>query len=88
MPEDHGPGIESQREATAAMANIPRKMQDPTETALSAIQEALSANEPGRHNPAPPVQPDPSQRAARPADQDLFLDEGPGGDQPPPRRAK
>src|SRR5690348_13076301 len=34
------------------MANIPQKSTDPTEAALSAIQEALKSNEPGR--PSPP----------------------------------
>jgi len=32
----------NEREATADMANYPKKMKDPTESALTAIQEALS----------------------------------------------
>ena len=33
------------REATTEMANNPKKMLDPTESALSAIQEALNLRE-------------------------------------------
>src|SRR5215471_9737468 len=40
------------------MANTPRKMQDPTEAALSAIQDALNLRESGAPAPAEPA-PDP-----------------------------
>ncbi len=45
-------------EATTDMANTPKKMKDPTEAALSAIQDALhvgSGDEPAGPVPAPPI---------------------------------
>jgi len=44
------------------MANIPQKSTDPTEAALSAIQEALKSNEPGR--PSPPGETTPAGTGA------------------------
>src|SRR5262245_33491849 len=69
------------------MANTPRKMKDPTEAALSAIQDALnlrdsSAPTPPRPAETPAVDKLPDEhldfgpRPARPAmDEDLFRDE-------------
>src|SRR6266511_3427252 len=39
------------------MANTPKKIKDPTEAALSAIQDALSARDAAAAPPAPPVMP-------------------------------
>ena len=70
------------------MANTPRKMQDPTEAALSAIQDALSLREgePSAAAEPPPAPPEPdpvdrtreSRRRSRrdPArDQEIFFGE-------------
>ncbi|MPZ57965.1 MAG: hypothetical protein GEU91_16005 [Rhizobiales bacterium] len=90
--------VPSSREATTDMANHPKKMQDPTEAALSAIQQAIG----GREVDKPAAAPDPTgalpetrRRSARPAaattDEDLSLDEArpvARADEPiPPRRA-
>jgi hypothetical protein len=75
------------------MANYPKKLQDPAETALNAIQEALSASEPAARAPRsgatvapPPPSPEADQPVARPASQDLFQDETTQA-HPQPRRA-
>ena len=47
------------------MANTPRKMQDPTEAALSAIQDALNLRE-AEPSPAP-ARTEPSAAAGEPA---------------------
>jgi hypothetical protein len=70
------------------MANTPRKMQDPTEAALSAIQDALNLRETepspaAAHNEAPAVEVEPVReprrrtRAAAAVDEDLFFDNPP-----------
>ncbi|MGY4571665.1 hypothetical protein [Bradyrhizobium sp. USDA 3256] len=46
------------------MANTPKKVKDPTEVALSAIQEALNISEQGAENRKPPQR---RRRAAEPA---------------------
>src|SRR5262249_48749282 len=85
------------------MANTPRKMQDPTEAALSAIQDALNLRESEPSSPpvraeAPAAEPEPAheprRRRAAAVDEDLFFDappvpaNEPGIEQPqPPRRA-
>src|ERR1700751_2991327 len=51
-----GPGVT--REATTEMANYPKKMNDPTEAALSAIQEALNIHD-EEEQPASPAAPAP-----------------------------
>ena len=65
------------------MANTPRKMQDPTEAALSAIQDALNLRESDPSPPQPPradaptaeAEPAREPRRRRAAvDEDLFLD--------------
>src|SRR5262249_57153407 len=85
------------------MANTPRKIQDPTEAALSAIQDALNLRE---SEPSPPpvraeapaaeaeVAHEPRRRRAAAVDEDLFFDappvaanEGAIGEPQPPRRA-
>src|SRR5712692_4047674 len=69
------------------MANTPKKMQDPTEAALSAIQDALNLRETepapaaGR-TAAPPLEPEPPRENRRrqraPAvDEDLFFESPP-----------
>ena len=84
------------------MANTPRKMQDPTEAALSAIQDALNLREsepsPPPPRPEAPVveaepEPAPRRRARAPAvDEDLFFDtppvpaNEPGIEEPKPPR--
>ncbi len=63
-------------EATTEMANIPQKSSDPTEEALSAIQEALSTGQPARPGEAaaaPAPDNDPVQ--APPPAADLFREE-------------
>ena len=66
------------------MANNPKKTKDPTEVALSAIQDALDMREGDR--PA-----DRRDAVRPPPEDDLFMDPAGGapdrGDQPPPRRA-
>jgi len=67
------------------MANTPRKIQDPTEAALSAIQDALNLRE-AEPSPAPagaegsaaaePAR-EPRRRRAAAIDEDLFLDTPP-----------
>ena len=52
-------------EATIEMANIPQKSTDPTEDALHAIEEALSAGQPDRRA-VPPVGPKPTSRRTGP----------------------
>ena len=79
------------------MANYPKKMQDPAESALSAIQEALSTVEKAPQvRSAPPIEPVAPQPDARrfnappTADKDLFEGPAPASsfDEPPqPRRA-
>src|SRR5215470_3236166 len=84
------------------MANTPRKMQDPTEAALSAIQDALNLRESEPSSPpvraeAPAAEPEPAheprRRRAAAVDEDLFFDappvpaNEPGIGEPPPRRA-
>ena len=77
------------------MANYPKKMQDPAESALSAIQEALGTVDkapPGRPAASPePIQPDNRRHGMSAAsDKDLFDGAGPsssGDEQPPARRA-
>jgi hypothetical protein len=78
-------------EATTDMANNPKKLQDPTEAALSAIQEALHIRDEEvspKGNPVSPGNADPAdappevrRRALRTAtvavDEDLFLDDTP-----------
>src|SRR5262245_56769804 len=81
------------------MANFPKKIQDPAESALSAIQEALGPPQKppvlqpvAAPEPAPPPQFE-SRRggyvAAEAAEKDLFEGVGPASseDQPQPRRA-
>ena len=83
------PGAEYQREATADMANIPKKVKDPAETALTAIQEALkgpdaSAGRGGAGADMASGSADGSRRMARGAasasDNSLFDDAAPGAD--------
>ncbi len=76
------------------MANTPRMVKDPTEAALSAIQDALNLREtaPGHPSSAPPGSADAIDtwpRRQRPAaDQDLFYEETPQtAEQAAPRRA-
>ena len=49
------------REATTEMANYPKKMKDPTEAALSAIQEALNIRDEDE-GPASPAEKSPFHR--------------------------
>lgn len=79
------------------MANAPRKMQDPTEAALSAIQDALNLREAEQTTPATEMPRVPSVEAAaegwprsprpRGAEQDLFDDPAPAMREPAGRRA-
>ena len=70
------------------MANTPKKMQDPTEAALSAIQDALNLRE-GEPVPASPAHtPEPeaprdNRRRRQAVDQDLFLESAPIAAQEP-----
>src|SRR5271165_3772857 len=70
------------------MANTPRKMQDPTEAALSAIQDALNLRETPPSAPAariepPPVETEPARDTrrrrgdAQAVDEDLFFETPP-----------
>ncbi len=76
------------------MANYPKKMQDPAESALSAIQEALGTAGQGSGQPSCPCRAGrasgrPSPHALN-ADKDLFEGVGPSStaeDQPQARRA-
>src|SRR5258706_1139478 len=67
------------------MANTPKKSKDPTEVALSAIQDALDM----REGEARPGAADRREPMRAPTDDDLFMD--PAGGAPereaPPRRA-
>src|SRR5712692_8890339 len=81
------------------MANTPKKMQDPTEAALSAIQDALNLREgepapPAGASAARPLEPEPARENRRrraAVDQDLFFDSAPLAAEQPgveePRRA-
>ena len=53
------------------MANIPQKSKDPTEDALHAIQEALSAGQPDR-SAVPPVTANADIAQDEPTSADLF----------------
>src|SRR5687767_287490 len=75
------------------MANYPKKMKDPTEAALSAIQDALNIRD--ADTPAPPISvdldnPEPRRRAKRgPVEDDFFVEPAPIAreEEPAPRRA-
>jgi len=70
------------------MANTPKKMQDPTEAALSAIQDALNLREgePAPAGAAPAIEPEEpreNRRRRAPVDQDLFMESAPIAAQEP-----
>jgi hypothetical protein len=66
--------VQRNNEATTTMANTPKKMKDPTEAALSAIQDALQIRD-VESEPQRPAEPD--DALAIPPANDLTQDEAP-----------